>query len=260
MNGANVNQRVGSTTALMLAADRGSDQIVSFLLHHGALINEVDMDGLSAVQRAAKCGHPNVVGVLLDSKALRKETLVAIAVKYGQVAVLELLHARSLPANEMDREGNTPVHIAVTTGQPHVLAILLQRWKVDVNAYDRANQTPLDLAVTAGSEDCLGLLIGAGAKSDSYPPPLLRAVASGNLNIVRMLLDDAKADARSQSSQGDTLLHIAARNGDAAMVQLLLKYPVPFHDKNGSGKTAAEIASTAEVRQLFRAVRHTFKG
>src|SRR5262249_37638778 len=62
----------------------------------------------------------------------------------------------------------------------------------------------------------------------NHDTPLLAAVRQKNPSVVAALLA-AGATASAASPEGETPLHIAARRGDAAMVQMLLEHGADIH-------------------------------
>jgi ankyrin repeat protein len=73
-HGADVNSRgyVRGSTPLMLAAEQGDEKSVELLLDNGARINAIDQFDETALARAYRCEHINVVSILEERGATRK--------------------------------------------------------------------------------------------------------------------------------------------------------------------------------------------
>jgi ankyrin repeat protein len=92
---------------------------------------------------------------------------------------------------------------------------------------NRQGYTPLHLAVSYGAAESLEMLLAAGADKDARTlqgeTPLHRAVRFANLSSVQVLLD-AGADVNAQDNTGKTPIDLVAhsqREGKAKLLQLL---------------------------------------
>lgn len=153
--GADVAARHAATgaTTVMHAAGAGAADAVDFLLNHAkarGLSRLVDAGtsklGITPLDRAVRCGHADVVRLLL-----RHDASVAVA--------------RS--------SGCTPLHAAAEMGRCECAAALLQAG-ADVDAANHDGATPLHLCASgftlfgsqAGKADVARLLLGHGARRD----------------------------------------------------------------------------------------------
>jgi ankyrin repeat protein len=57
------------TTALMMAAAEGREQVVEILLNAGALPDALNIKGFTALMFAAKSGYYNIARLLIERKA-----------------------------------------------------------------------------------------------------------------------------------------------------------------------------------------------
>jgi hypothetical protein len=115
---ANKTLTKGRTTALMLAAANGYVAIVKLLIERGADLNMVHLTtGATALYGAAE--------------------------QYNPVCVMELLKAGA-DVNIANKEGQTPLMVAVKKGSISLVAILIQSG-ADVNVVDNNGMNPLAL-------------------------------------------------------------------------------------------------------------------
>ncbi len=89
------------------------------------------------------------------------------------------------------------------------------------------------------------------AKDFDGTPALHLAVASGNLQLIKEMVDTYGINLNGQDSKGNTVMHLAVKNGDMGMINLLLDPRDPLLDiseimlniKNDEGNTALHIAT-----------------
>lgn len=74
-------------------------------------------------------------------------------------------------------------------------------------------------------------------------PPLFYAVLNGSHDVAKELLDHG-ADAGWTADNSWSLLHVAARSGDAAMVELLMRHGADPHAQTTRGYTPLHAACT----------------
>ena len=97
----------------------------------------------------------------------------------------------------------------------------------------------------------------APVKSSNSVTPLLGAIITGDLDLVRTALQEHPEQLNTAYAQnGNTPLHVAALNGKAEIVKLLLSQPgIDKTIKNNNGQTAAELAQEkgfAEISGLLK--------
>jgi ankyrin repeat protein len=223
--GADPNARDASgQTALMLAADSASSQIVRALIAHGANVNARNPHGYTALMLAAGSTCPvrarvrNIVALLLDHGA---------------------------NVNARSKDGSTALLCAVFPGNLDVAERLLKSG-ADPNAADHSGFTALGFAVSTGAYEMAQLLLEHGAHTSRGAPVLAAALAPKNrLPLVRLLVahgadvnagenmaSDFPADKRTRGASAEDLralnditstpLGAAVTQGDLALVQFLL--------------------------------------
>lgn len=117
--------------------------------------------------------------------------------------------------------------------------------------------TALHLAVFGGQEEAARILIEHGADVNQLStstiaqvPPLGTAAFVRSLPLTRLLLD-AGAEINRQGGLGFTALHSAAQNGDLDLARELVARGANRQIRTTEGKTAADLASNDELRQLL---------
>src|SRR5207253_2059314 len=89
----------------------------------------------------------------------------------------------------------------------------------DINANDNNGNTPLNLAVMTGNKVMIGFLVSKGAELSGDKNALLyKAALEGNKDAVDFLLSKG-ADINAKDRDGNTLLHRAISTGKTAVVE-----------------------------------------
>lgn len=184
-----------------------------------------------------------------------------------------------IEVNARDKNGRTPLHHMMTTGfyEVALVSTLLQRGAT-VDCADRQGLTPLQLAVKEGLSDLTKQLLSAGASpmvTDYEGVSTLRyAVISRNVTVVARILQALKqstggdskvsrdlytlhGDVRARNGEldidygtivgsipkdGKTVLHISVENHDLKITNLLLAHGVNLHRADSEGNEALHYA------------------
>jgi ankyrin repeat protein len=182
-------------TALMLAARGGNEELVSWLLRRGAVVEQENQSGARALSYAAARGHSAVVRTLLE---------------------------RGAGPGFVDLDGNTPLSLAVFGGHGATARLLLDR-KAPLGAGRWSAADLLDAAAGNGDLDAVTALVRAGADPNGPAKggalPLVSAVRAGARGVVAFLLDHG-ADPGLRVA-GRTAIDYARDAGDGELIRLL---------------------------------------
>jgi uncharacterized protein len=137
--------------------------------------------------------------------------------------------------------GDAKLALAVKTGDKAAIQMLLQQ-RVDVNVPEVDGTTALHWAVRNDDAELVDRLLREGAKAkvaNRYGiTPLYLASVNGNAAIIEKLLK-AGADVNAVSNEGETALMTAARTGNADAVKVLLSRGADVNAKESwHGETA----------------------
>ncbi|KAM3198051.1 hypothetical protein ACQJBY_073253 [Aegilops geniculata] len=145
------------SSPLHFAASDGDCSIIEALLAHSppSTAYQQDSDGVSALHAAARMGHVAAVRLLLelypscaDIRDTRGRSFVHVAAMKGRSSVMSyVIKSKMLEhlLNMQDKEGNTPLHLAVAAGEHKVISKLLACKKVHTHMMNNAGRTPSDL-------------------------------------------------------------------------------------------------------------------
>ena len=182
-------------------------------------------------------------------------TLLHHAAWHGFMDSVRLLVEKSADLNHIDESGMTPLHEAVVR--------LLIKEGADPNVRDNFGESPLDLAKKGNHEIIVKMLELNEAKkstedtSTNQPTHIMApshtktskgtfsdlfvAVRADDIGKVRSLIESG-VDPNCVNEDGDTPLHIAAKNGNEACVRVFLK-KVNLNQGNKWGNTPLHFAT-----------------
>jgi ankyrin repeat protein len=223
-SGSDINTRnnTGDTALHIAVRDERSD-LVMLLLQHGAQIYSQNADGESPFSIALsfhddrnQAGASRMVSTLLTTDRARiaddegRSALHIAVIRNMSVPKLEIIVNQGGKVNSVEREGRTPLRIAVDRDNWEAAKYLVGAGS-DVFSVARDGRSPAEIA------------LGRGAAA-------IRAVFSGKAIVAR-------------DSSGNTILHYAARNGTRDQVSLLVELGADRNLRNTAGESAADIAS-----------------
>ncbi|CDZ79508.1 ankyrin repeat protein [Legionella massiliensis] len=228
-------ETIDGITPAYSAADRGKLSSLELLHQYRADLVKVDDNGITLAHVAVKNGHRNVLEFLLKSKPELRDkqtsdgvTLAYCAVETGQLDILELLYKLGADLAQADINGITPAHIAALRGYTDVLKFLLSN-KPELRDKQMNNGvTPAYCAADTGKLSILKLLDEFSADLAKANENLLRpthiAAQNRHRDVLEFLLEKNPESVNERTSYGATAAFIAAQNGDAEALSLLISY------------------------------------
>lgn len=168
------------------------------------------------------------------------------AVEVDNAAKVQGLLARGFDPNTRDTKGDHPLILAVRASSLKVVDVLLVNSATQIDIRTAQDETPLMLAALKGYGDVCQRLISRDADVNKTGwTPLHYAASSGNVSVIRLLLDHhAYIDA--ESPNGTTPLMMAARYGSTATVKLLLESGADASLKNSLELSAIDFANSGQ--------------
>jgi ankyrin repeat protein len=220
--------------------------IVKELLAQRAQTDIRDKAGYPALAFASEQDDLEIVQALIDAgaspdhAAAHGETPLMVAAAAGQIGVANLLISRKANVLARDSQKKTALMHAASAGHLKVVELLADR--ATVNELDAFGMGALSCAVAADDIDMCRLLVRTGAQPSPVDgvPALITAVAAKKRAAMLWLLELPASDVNARrSGAGDTALTVAAREGTADLVDLLLEQPAIDVNATGHyGRTA----------------------
>lgn len=248
-------------TPLILAFDAGEAFSVSMLASY---LDTVDRWGNTPLFHAVEWQYPGVVSALIAAgsdpgyRNRQGITPLHLAVRSddpGMAGMAEILLEAGSPPNNADYMGRTPLHDSVGWGSEH-LSRLLVYWGANVDAEDINGQTAIHMAAFAGSDDIISWLLDSGAYVDIQDnqgrTALSIAAEADQMGTVRVLLNH-NAGLQIRDSNGRTPLHAAVAAGKVETAIFLIASGSDFFALDSHNETPFHLAM-AEGAELLDAL------
>ena len=203
--------------------------VQEFVARDQALVYSRDARGQSVYLLAAYAGRPEVMAYL-ESKGVTLDIYEAVAGEKME-RVDELLRRAPGLVNTPSSAGDTPLHVAALSSRGSVIGSTIQYGpEFSLRNPLRGNATAAHLAAEVNSrleaEDMAFAMVGNGL------------------------------DPNLKTTNGDTILHCAARTGYPRVIRLLLQKGADVNARNSAGETAAEIARAAGKTEAWDVLRN----
>lgn len=211
-----------------------------------AAIQGEDWEGL--------CGLLKGIGLSPATYCGPSGNLLHIVTLFGPVSFVERLLAAGVNINEQNGDGDTVLHTAARTGRATFIDVLLTASDLDDTITNEAGCTAHQVAknrqIATAIEYSRSLYVNRKTKE------MHSLVAQGNAAGLRRLFEVHRnrvlLNVDAPDGHGDTMLHIAAKMDDAAMVRCCLDLGVDAFLKNKKGRMALELAKDDEVRAALK--------
>ncbi len=206
---SNINKEVklkgsigkGYFSPLSVSCHNENTSMVKYLISKGANINARSERGYyTALTDAIYNGHVEIVKVLLEN---------------GANVELE------------DSVGKRALHLAAYEGHLEMVEHILKVGKADINSKtSKHGNTAINIAVKKKKLDIFHYLVNQGADVNRYDNlgngPLHEATRSGQMEVVKLLVEVGKADLNAKNNNGDTPLLEAMNNKHIVVTRYLI--------------------------------------
>jgi ankyrin repeat protein len=200
------------------------------------LTQATQQQDISRVRQLLQAAHTSVENYKLQGIDYQ---LISAAYNGDRALVKKSLERGASINNAKDSLGNTALWHAVDQGHTQVIQLLLEH-RADFNCKNNTEHSPLQLALDRDRQDILNLFFKACSHMDfstidqlrTYNPhyytspnnsALHVAAYNGNAHVVQLLLDNG-FDVNFIDRYGKAALHYAAQNGHTQVVELLLSH------------------------------------
>ncbi|SPR01607.1 Ankyrin repeat domain-containing protein [Plasmodiophora brassicae] len=270
-----VDERSWSGDPLLhIALQDREEAIVAELLEFQADPNARNASGLTALHIAVENDLARFCKLLVEFDAdvnagyeegSRSETALHVACRKKSHKIARLLLLSNADVNAIDRNGDTPLHIAVRNNDPTLVDILIRDgFLLDINAVDLLGRTALIIAAESEFYALGAALSRAGADANPVdssgrnalahlierspfvlaPQANQQPMASSDSQRLAWILSRAVHDLNARIGSDATLLEKAIRTGNSWMVDLLLRAGADPNVTSSTGTSVAFLAAT----------------
>ena len=159
-------------------------------------------------------------------------TCLHIVCDHGSLELTRFLVSIGFSINSKNNLEQTPLHLSILNDRQDVFEFLVTCNDVDINARTDSGETPLHMA--ACHDSCLAYarkivshrqFSNADHRDDSGETPLFNACRTRNMELVKILLDEAKCSIDIVNHRKETIAHIAVRSCWFELLDLVLSNP-----------------------------------
>lgn len=252
------------STPLHVAARSKKPEFVELLLSHGANVNATDSDEYIPLHDAIMMGELSIVNLLLQARAnpnvrRKSESALHIATGKGHAHLIEPLIKAGADPGLQDDEGLTASCIAANRGDFDTLQAIMKCASRGIHR-SRDGTTPLHHAVLSGNESVVELLLLETPEDLQIQDneegfeftPLHDAVRTGNETILRMLLLQENPPTRVEDANGFyPLLMALDRDHRAEPIRLLIdRDPETLNMRERKSWLPLHQACLSEIKRL----------
>ncbi|MGD1946243.1 MAG: ankyrin repeat domain-containing protein [Croceivirga sp.] len=255
------------------AAKGGNIDLLKALHARGADFKMVNKKGENALFMAAQGTrseqHGKDLFTYLEGLGLEanltnsdgKNLLHSLAYRNKDLEVFEHYLGKGLNPNAQDSEGYTPLINASRSNAIEVIALLANSTK-DINALDNKGRSALTHAVSRNNEKTVKWLLENGADISIVDKSgnTLAYYLMQSYNVKRpeafeskwALLNKSGLSMKDVQHDGNSLLHLAAKDNNLPLLERLEEFSIDINQKNDEGNTALHLAamSTADTNIL----------
>ncbi|XP_050085306.1 uncharacterized protein LOC126571089 [Anopheles aquasalis] len=235
-------------------------RLLELLLRNGVGIDSAPLCFLNAVAS----GSREIVQLLIERGAKHVnhrdefcQTALHLCVVRDEYEMARELIRYGAQINAKNRTGMTPLHLAVQRGTVRMVQLLLLDRKCSVDELNYQGETPLIRAVVSNNLALVKILLNNGASIErlrnSDPPVLHYLVQENHEQILDYLLEHyTQFDVNEQDGYGNSLLYVATRHNHINIVKLLVdKYGARRNPANHKKLTPLMIARAKEYNEIF---------
>ncbi|XP_076730846.1 uncharacterized protein ankrd50l isoform X2 [Maylandia zebra] len=241
-------------TPLHTAACEGHRAVCAILTEEGSMarVGEMDIEGRTPLILAAQEGHWSTAKLLLDRRspidhrAYDGHSALSAALLEGNADVAELLMKRGADTDVRDAEGRPLLYLLVLEGRLDMATLLIEKGGVPLESRDSEGRTALHVASWQGFVEIVDLLLRHGANPNAQDaegrPPIHSVAWTGHAKVGHRLLEASGININLACHQGATALSIAAQEGHANIVAMLLERGSNPNHMDKYGRSPVKVA------------------
>ena len=219
-------------TPLHYAAWSGRPEIIQIFSQTNAAVFEVqDHSGNTPLHHSTADTARELLSenINIETRNLQGVTALNLAAKFGEIDKVQVLLDANADVRAQDKLRNTPLHYAAWIGDSEMVELLLERG-ADINATNKSGLTPMSflLSMTSPieSHEIVSLLLRENANVHITDLDGNTATHHATINqdseVLKLLLE-AGGDIKSPNSKGLTVWDLAQRSGRREIKRTILE-------------------------------------
>lgn len=232
-------------TALIIAVEFGSIEVLTWLLGKGADLNIRDNFGNSAAFEAVTTNNNEALSLLLpagvDMQQLlpNGDNLLHYSIRHENYEAIPALIAAGIPLNSSNVAGWTPLDLAANADAHTVVQLLENAQATHSDKWLKLSQGST-VAANAGRINLLEETDTLSARE------LTRRIFSASTSQIENWLQSAPTSLHQVLDDGSTLLALAVKQQRADLIQLLLQAGADVNQSVFGGATPLELACSLD--------------
>jgi len=245
-------------------AKTGNINMLEILVEKGADAKLINKKGENALFMAAQGNrnHENGIAVFeflenlgLSAELVTKEgknLLHFLSSRNKDVHVFTYMLGKGLDVDLQDADGHTPLMLAARNNTLKVVKLLAEHTKA-INAVDEKGRSALAVAVERNDIKTVSYLLNHGAdvyvtdnKGNTLAYYLIQSYRAENPGLFETkweLLRSAGLSLKDKQHEGNTLVHLAAKENNLSLLQWLGQFDFDLNQKNNDGNTPLHLAA-----------------
>ncbi|KAL1842764.1 hypothetical protein VTJ49DRAFT_4249 [Mycothermus thermophilus] len=203
--------------------------------------------------------------VTSPSAILEDTTILHLAIQCAEQPVVEYVlsdGAGSLDINALDKDGNTPLHIAAQQGRTQVVRLLLENKDINDAIANHQGRLPIDVA--RNPEIFQLLQLSRSLFAENKVRQVQDLILHGDFNTLEQVLEEPRfktvldinspefASEPATVQSGGTLLHEAARRKNSRLIQVLLLHGADPFRRDRKGKLPQDVTKDEITRTMLK--------
>ena len=224
--------------------------MLRFLISKGVAINYLNQERITPIELAAQKGYWDCAATLAENFSILLLYYKALvhAISVNRATADKLFVANCCARWSLTDTGNTLLHLAAENGDLAMICFLVDDKCFSTSAKNKVRKIPIELAVEKEHWECAKYLASQqiNARDNTHFYRALKIAVPANKEKARELLEENKYSRTPLADTGDTLLHLAAIDGDIETIRFLISQGFSATTANNNDKTPLQLAAQAK--------------
>ncbi|KAF3336503.1 Ankyrin repeat-containing protein [Carex littledalei] len=256
-------------TVLHIAAEQGHVELVEKIIRRdNTLLISQNSKHETPLHLAARAGHRRIVSLIiflaqesgigayevLTKRSIKGDTVLHEAIRHGHEDVVQVLMTVAPALSvELNNASMSPLYLAVVRNSIGIVTTLLQ---FSHSSFVGPNQQNALHAAVLQSQEMMTMLLDwkvelANKRDASGSTPIHYATSSGDVAIVKTILDKAPLAVYIQDQEGSSPLHVAARMRHYSAISCMIDHcPDSFELCDNQGRNFLHIVAQHGGRDI----------